>query len=126
MRYCLAFSADGATDVTRRYCRDPVKYAAERSRCPEDVLLHILDEIRRLRRRNMDKDTKFRLEGEDALESRELRHYYVTALMAEVMKLAPPTPKTGEQRRVDDADRRKAEERRQEGKLASSDDLGCH
>lgn len=79
-----------------------------------------------MRRRNMDKDAKFKLEGEDALESRELRHYYVTALMAEVMKLAPPTPKTGEQRRVDDADRRKAEERRQEGEFTVNARLGCY
>jgi len=60
----------------------------------------------------MDKDAKFKLEGEDILESREMRHYYVTALMAEVIKLVP---KTGEQKRLDDADRRKAEERRLEG-----------
>ena len=63
----------------------------------------------------MEKEAKFKLEGEDILESREMRHYYVTALMAEIIKLVP---KTGEQKRLDDADRRKAEERRLEGMLA--------
>lgn len=77
--------------------------------------MFILDEIRRTRRRNTDKDAKFKLEVEDSLESREMKHYYVSALMAEVIKLVP---KTGEQKRLDDADRRKAEERRLEGMLA--------
>jgi hypothetical protein len=63
----------------------------------------------------MDKDAKFKLEGEDILESREMKHYYVGALMAEIIKLVP---KTGEQKRLDDADRRKAEERRLESTLA--------
>ena len=115
IRYCIAFGTDGATDVTSRYCRNPLKHGGERTKCPEDVLLFILDEIRRIRRRNMDKDAKFKLEVEDSLESREMKHYYVSALMAEVIQLVP---KTGEQKRLDDADRRKAEERRLEGMLA--------
>jgi len=61
----------------------------------------------------MEKAMKFKLEGEDSAESRELKHYYVHALISTIIKI---TPKTEAQRKVDDADRRKADERRLEGK----------
>jgi len=48
-----------------------------------------MNEIRRLRRKDMGKEEKFRLEGEDMREDRELRHYYVSAITAEVSKLMP-------------------------------------
>ena len=99
-------------DVTRRYCRSPAKYGLERNRVPEAVLLHIMDEIRHMRRRDMNKEEKFKLEGEDMRESRELRHYYVSSLTAEVAKLVP----TGQERRMD-ADAQKVAEGRQTGRL---------
>lgn len=42
-----------------------------------------------MRRRNMPKDDRFRLEGEDMREARELRHYYVSTITAEVARLMP-------------------------------------
>lgn len=89
LAYCIAFSSDGATDVTRRYCRNPSQWALPRDKCPEANLLHILDEIRNMRRRNMPKDERFRLEGEDMREARELRHYYVSTVTAEVARIMP-------------------------------------
>jgi peptide-N4-(N-acetyl-beta-glucosaminyl)asparagine amidase len=74
-------------DVTRRYVRDPTKHAAERNRAPEAVLLHIMDEIRVLRRNNMSKQDKFRLQGEDLREGKELRSYAISSIAHGVSKI---------------------------------------
>ncbi|KAL9053126.1 MAG: hypothetical protein Q9162_004990 [Coniocarpon cinnabarinum] len=88
--YCIAFSNDGAMDVTRRYCRNFMKYAGERKRTSESALLFVLDEIRRMRRRDMSKDDKFKLEEEDMREMRELRHYYFSTLTSSLAKSYSP------------------------------------
>lgn len=101
--------------MTRRYCRNPAKYALERSKCSESSLLYILDEIRQLRRRDAPKDEKFRLEGEDMRETRELRHYFVSAITAEVARLVPRKGASGarEMTATEMADARKAAESRE-------------
>lgn len=111
--YCVAFSADGAMDVTRRYVRNIAKYSAERTRAPESVLLHIMDEIRALRRQNLTKQDKFRLEGEDMRENRELQQIVVNSIAAEICKIVPGQWAEGARR--SDADARKAAEARQNG-----------
>lgn len=88
LSYCIAFSVDGATDVTRRYVRD-ADFASDRSRAPEASLLNILNEIKQMRRREMSKADKFRLEKEDAREEKELRMLVVVCILKKLEKSIP-------------------------------------
>ena len=90
-------------DVTRRYVRNPAKHALVRQKAPEAVLLHIIDEIRAMRRRDMDKKEKFRLEGEDMREDREFRQFLIETLAKDIARLLPGSSV--------DADAQKAAER---------------
>jgi len=85
MAYCIAFSHDGVTDVTRRYVRLQ-KYALPRTKCPEAVLVHILNEIRTARRERLSPSDIKRLEKEDCLEEVEFRKFEWQALEAEATK----------------------------------------
>ncbi|KAI1613679.1 peptide-N4-(N-acetyl-beta-glucosaminyl)asparagine amidase [Exophiala viscosa] len=95
--YCIAFSSEGATDVTRRYVRNS-RYQLPRNRCTEEVLLWIMHEIRKIRRDNMDKPVQARLRREDEREERELRGYVATSLADDMLNSIPGTtnPQRGE------------------------------
>ncbi|OXV09671.1 hypothetical protein Egran_02565 [Elaphomyces granulatus] len=85
--YCIAFSVDGATDVTRRYVRLPDKYGAARSRAPEEALLWSIQEIRDIRRKNLPKNERDKLQKEDEREEKELRAFSISAIAGELGKL---------------------------------------
>jgi len=92
MSYCIAFSIDGATDVTRRYVRNPVKHSLDRTKAPEEVMIWITNEIRRIRRENLSKEERRRLIKEDEREEKELRGYVAQALAVEVANMLPSSP----------------------------------
>ncbi|KAF2160422.1 hypothetical protein M409DRAFT_70389 [Zasmidium cellare ATCC 36951] len=115
LSYCIAFSADGCQDVTRRYVRNPTEHASERNKCSEGVLMHIIQEIKTMRRRDMDKKERFRLNAEDMKEDADLRKIVIEALAYNVSRILPG----GDGVKADrpyraDPDAQKAAETRQE------------
>lgn len=89
LSYCIAFSIDGATDVTRRYVRNAMTHGAPRNRVAEDVLLFAIYEIRRMRREKLSEQDQRRLRKEDEREERELRMFATSALAKELTSLFP-------------------------------------
>ncbi|KAK3719535.1 Protein png1 [Vermiconidia calcicola] len=89
LSYCIAFSADGCCDVTRRYVRNPTDHAAPRNRCSEGVLMHIIREINTLRRNDMDKKQRFQLNAEDMKEDAEFRKFIIEALAYNIGRISP-------------------------------------
>ncbi|KAF7191442.1 Protein PNG1 [Pseudocercospora fuligena] len=113
LSYCIAFSADGAQDVTRRYVRNPAEHGTPRNRCSEGVLLHILGEIRAMRRRDMDKKERFRLNAEDMREDAEFRKNIIEALAYNVSRILPGGDSEKSDIQRTDPDAQKAAESRQ-------------
>jgi hypothetical protein len=69
--YCIAFSRDGATDVTRRYVPNLSQWG-ERSRTSEASLIHILQDICTVRRKELPIEERCRLTREDKMEAQEM------------------------------------------------------
>ena len=112
MSYCIAFSTDGATDVTRRYVRNHTAHGADRNKCPEEVQAHIMAEIKHMRRENITlKDDRKKLLIEDEMEERELRAYVIKSLAAEIGKMMPGQQGQGTGHGMSQGEQRKLEER---------------
>lgn len=92
--YCIAFSVDGATDVTRRYVRK-AEHCIERRKCPEGLLRHITKEITTKRRSNIDAERLARLEKEDHREERELASYVISTITYDLMSTLSASAHTG-------------------------------
>ena len=76
-----------------------------RTRCSEGALMHITREITALRRRDMDKKEKFRLNADDMREDAELRKIIIESLAFNIGRLLPASTPTRT-----DADAQKAAE----------------
>ncbi len=86
LTYAIAFSVDGATDVTRRYVRKVSLFRqSPRTRCSEGVLLHILQQITALRRSSLGDQERARLRKEDELEQVELGSFIVASVTSDFM-----------------------------------------
>lgn len=83
MSYCIAFSVDGATDVTRRYVQE-AKFRLQRRLCSEESLGLMMKQIRDLRRADMTEGQRFKLQEEDASEETELQFYTQWELVKDV------------------------------------------
>jgi peptide-N4-(N-acetyl-beta-glucosaminyl)asparagine amidase len=85
LAYIIAFSTDGATDVTRRYVRDRAVYGLPRTRVSEEVLQWIMLEIRKIRTDALDKEQRARLLREARREERELQGYIARTVVRQVL-----------------------------------------
>ncbi|KAF2969427.1 hypothetical protein GQX73_g4120 [Xylaria multiplex] len=90
LSYCIAFSTEGAVDVTRRYVRQE-RFLRSRNRCSELTLFYMLKKITSERRSELRKQDQERLEMEDAMEQKELQTFHVLSIIRDlIVSLAPP------------------------------------
>jgi peptide-N4-(N-acetyl-beta-glucosaminyl)asparagine amidase len=94
LSYCIAFSADGCTDVTRRYVRD-ASAASKRNRCSEGELIHM---------------------AEDAREDEEFRRNVIESLAYTISRILPGGDAAKGSSRSD-PDAQKAAEARREAEI---------
>lgn len=72
LTYVVAFSADGAADVTRRYVVNPAENATRRDQCDEAWLARELRDITARSRRETDAERRAELTARDESEAEEL------------------------------------------------------
>ena len=89
LAYCIAFSTEGATDVTRRYVRDKESYGLPRTKASEEVLHWIILEIRSKRGEALDKEQRARVLREAEWEERELQGYIASTVVQQVLAELP-------------------------------------
>ena len=89
LSYCIAFSIEGATDVTRRYVRNPWECSLPRDRCPEEVLVYLVEDIRQQRRARLSVEQRSQLAKEDRKEEKELQNYIIQALAERCLSMLP-------------------------------------
>jgi peptide-N4-(N-acetyl-beta-glucosaminyl)asparagine amidase len=116
LSYCIAFSADGCSDVTRRYVRD-ASTASKRNRCSEGDLIHIVREIKAMRRKDMDKKERFDLMAQDSREDEEFRRYVIESLAFTISRILPGGDATKSASQRSDPDAQKAAEARREAEI---------
>ncbi|KAK4169588.1 PNG1 with de-n-glycosylation function [Cladorrhinum sp. PSN259] len=86
LSYCIAFGPYSAKDVTSRYVRRR-RFAKDRNKCREGVLLYILQEINAVPQNHLSEHSKLIEEEIDKREEQELRGYIVDSLIKELKQL---------------------------------------
>ena len=94
LSYCIAFSTEGANDVTRRYVREE-KMLKPRNRCSELALFYMLKKITTERRDRLSQEDQERLRVEDAVEQEELQTFRVLSVTKELLASLAPPPQSG-------------------------------
>jgi hypothetical protein len=72
--------------VTRRYVRR-ARHTRERRTCPEEVLAHIINEIRVRRQARWNEADKMAIREEEAREQAELRGYILSGIVDELASI---------------------------------------
>ncbi|KAI0424664.1 hypothetical protein F5Y09DRAFT_353183 [Xylaria sp. FL1042] len=99
LSYCIAFSNEGAVDVTRRYVRQE-GLLKPRNRCSELTLLYMLKNITAERRCKLSKEDQERLRLGDTAEQKELQTFRVQSITRElIVSLTPPSEPSPSQQR---------------------------
>jgi peptide-N4-(N-acetyl-beta-glucosaminyl)asparagine amidase len=100
--------------------------ATKRSRCTEGELIHIVREIKAMRRKDMDKKERFTLMSEDTREDEEFRRNVIESLAFTISRILPggEASKVASQR--SDPDAQKAAEARREAEILRSRGRGAH
>lgn len=91
--------------------------AVRRNKCSEGDLIHILREIKAMRRKDMDKKEKFRLMSEDTREDEEFRRNVIESLALTISRILPGGDAVSKGSQRLDPDAQKAAEARQEAEL---------
>lgn len=101
--------------MTRRYVRD-ASAATKRNRCSEGELIHIVREIKAMRRKDTDKKERFDLMAEDAREDEEFRRNVIESLAYTISRILPGGDAAKSSSRSD-PDAQKAAEARREAEI---------
>ena len=90
--------------------------ATKRSRCTEGELIHIIREIKALRRKDIDKKERFTLMTEDTREDEEFRRNVIESLAYTISRILPGGDAAKGSSRSD-PDAQKAAEARREAEI---------
>jgi peptide-N4-(N-acetyl-beta-glucosaminyl)asparagine amidase len=100
--------------------------ATKRSRCTEGELIHIIREIKALRRKDMDKKERFTLMSEDTREDEEFRRNVIESLAFTISRILPGGDASKGASQRSDPDAQKAAEARREAEILRARGRGAH
>jgi peptide-N4-(N-acetyl-beta-glucosaminyl)asparagine amidase len=100
--------------------------ATKRSRCTEGELIHIVREIKAMRRKDMDKKERFTLMSEDTREDEEFRRNVIESLAFTISRILPGGDASKASQRSDPDAQKAAEAQREAEALRARGHGGAH